>query len=362
MTKKTAPIRVLIVDDSLFMRTLLTEIIKSDPRLIVVGTAKDGYEAIEKVTQLHPDVITMDVEMPNLDGLQALGYIMSECPTPVVMLSAHTHANAEVTFKALDYGAVDFVPKPAGSISLNIKEIKPMLIDKLVVASHADITKIPLRVDAPHIPFKSTKRAAPTQRDHLTSTISTVVIGASTGGPRALTDILTALPGYLPVSIVVVQHMPPTFTHSFANRLNAISELEIKEAEAGDFLQPGYVYVAPGGFHLELEAAAGGHRITLNRKPALHGVRPSVDITMTSVAEHLGPAVLGVLLTGMGKDGAKGIQTIKKKGGRTLAQNQETSVVFGMPQAAIATGAVDKIVPLSEMAKEIVTTIKQKHT
>jgi len=347
-------IKVLVVDDSAFIRTIVSDMLGSDSRIEVVATARDGQEAIEKVTKLNPDVVTLDVEMPRLDGLAALGYIMSECPTPVVMLSAYTRSGSETTLKALEYGAVDFVLKPSGPASSNIREVKEELLAKVKIAAAVDVKKLkfllPKSRVVKHRPKAVTARGG-----------KVIAIGASTGGPQALTEILPKFPGDIPAGLLIVQHMPAGFTKSFAQRLNESSMIRVKEAEEGDIVRPGQALVAPGNYHMIVHNPSAvnndGSRepmtIGLNQGPRLHGVRPSVNIMMESVASLYGENSVGVLLTGMGSDGAQGMKLIKEKLGKTIAEDESSCVVFGMPKAAIDAGVVDKVVTRSQVVEAI---------
>ncbi|NOZ59014.1 MAG: chemotaxis response regulator protein-glutamate methylesterase [Euryarchaeota archaeon] len=337
------PIRVLVVDDSALMRRMISDMINSSPDCVVVDTARDGGEAIEKVNRLKPDVVTLDVEMPRIDGIEALAHIMMHMPTPVVMLSALTREGAETTMKALELGAVDFLPKPGGrSISLGIEEIRDELLRKVRAAARARPRRLVLR-----------KKRRRLRRVKLPEN-SAVVFGASTGGPGTLMDILPALPAELP-PVFIVQHMPPGFTASFASRLDTLTKFEVKEASDGDPIEPGTGYVAPGDYHMEIRRS----RIRLNRKPRLHGVRPAVDVTMESAADVYECNTVGVLLTGMGCDGAAGLRKIKEAGGRTIVESEETCVVFGMPKAAIEAGAAEIIAPSYRIADELLRVLAE---
>lgn len=330
------PINVLVVDDSAFMRKMISDMLNSDPDIRVVDTARDGQDAIEKVGKLRPDAITLDLEMPRLDGLAALAYIMNRHPTPVVLLSAVTKKGAEETIKALEYGAVDFITKPSGNISLDIHVLRNEIIKKVKLATLAKVKKVKFAARrVVKVKFAERRRA--------------VVIGASTGGPQALVEVLRKLPGNIPACLLVVQHMPRGFTKSFAERLDSLSDLEVKEAEEGDSLRPGSALVAPGDYHMLVEDSV----VKLNQGDRLHGVRPAIDVTMKSAAEAFGADTVGVLLSGMGEDGALGMKAIREKGGVTIAQDEETSVIFGMPKAAIELGSVDKVVPISQISIEI---------
>lgn len=337
------PIKVLVVDDSSFMRKIIPQILEEDKEIKVIDTARDGLEAIKKIAQLKPDVITLDVEMPGMDGLETLNKIMKDYPTPVIMLSAYTPKGAEITLKALEYGAIDFVRKPSGEISLDIKKVQKELVEKIKVAKTIDLSKLK---------FISKKEVSVDKSFSLkTETIKAlVIIAASTGGPRALYEILSNLEKKnFPVSYLVVQHMSSGFTTTLASRLNSISQLNVKEAEDREEIRPETIYVAPGNFHMEIENIGDKIHISLNQKPTIHGVRPAADYTMASVANNFNGNIISVILTGMGKDGASGSEKIKEKGGKVIAQDRETCVIFGMPRVAIERGAVDVIAPLQKI-------------
>lgn len=341
-------IRVLVVDDSILMRTILTDVINVPGEITVIGTAKNGIEAVAMVKDLSPDVVTMDVEMPKMDGITAVRTIMREKPTPVIMLSALTHQGARETMTALAAGAFDFVPKPSGSISLDIDKVREPLLAKIRIACKVDRGNLlGSTIDMP-------ERAKP-KRPNALRARKLVVIGSSTGGPGALERVLTKLPGDLKAGILVVQHMPAGFTRSLAERLNRISEIEIKEAEEGDTILEGRALIAPGNYHMLLRKSLN-QLVTLNQEPPVHAVRPAVDLTMKSAAKaYEGDKIVGVILTGMGSDGAFGMKEIKERGGHTIACDQKTCVIYGMPKAAIELGCVDRIVPLDDIAKAIVS-------
>ncbi len=343
---RPASVRVLVVDDSAFMRKLISDILNSAPGISVVGTARDGAEAVEKVRTLELDVVTLDVEMPKMDGLEALSQIMEHTPTPCVMLSAHTKVGARVTLEAISSGAFDFVLKPSGTISLDIEKIREELVFKVRAASRVDPHVLRRRRVSPAISREGygKVRASP----------AVVAIGASTGGPRAISEILTRLPGSIPAAILIVQHMPLGFTRVFAERLNEESQLKVKEARDGVPISAGEVLVGRAGVHLEVAPDRSGGVVRLTTGPLKRGVRPSADVMMSSAARMYGRKTLGVVLTGMGRDGREGIVAIKKKKGMTIAEDESTCVVFGMPKAAISTGCVDRIVPLGEIPETIV--------
>ena len=334
-------IRVLVVDDSALMRRMISDIIESNPRFVVVGTARDGVDAIDKVEDLQPHVITMDVEMPNMNGLAALEQIMHRRPTPVVMLSSRTAHGAEETLRSLELGAVDFVCKPSGSTSADIERVKHMLIAKLHLAATAR-----LMPSAHHAPLRPTPVSTPARGSHLLAD-RLVVIGSSTGGPRALEEIIPRLPRNLPSGVLVAQHMPQGFTAAMASRLDALSEVEVREAADDDLITRGTVLIAPGGRHLVVRKKS---RVDVMDGPPVWGVRPAADTLMASAAKTFGPACIGVILTGMGQDGAEGIAAIHRAGGKTIAQDESTSVVYGMPKAAVATGEVDLSISLPMIA------------
>jgi two-component system, chemotaxis family, protein-glutamate methylesterase/glutaminase len=346
-------IRVLVVDDSAFMRKTISAILNEADDLEVVATARDGLDAVKKVTDYKPDVITLDIEMPRLEGLQTLGYIMSECPTPVVMLSAYTETGAETTMKALEYGAVDFVCKPSGPISLDLDKIAQELVTKVRTASHVDVSRLSF------LEVERIETHAETPRP-LIEGRQVVVIASSTGGPRALYDIIPRLPADLPAAVLVVQHMSEGFTKMLAERMDRVSELRIKEAEDGDVVHTGQVYFAPGNYHMVVESRSDQEFIRLHQSPPRNSVRPSADVTLESVAKLYGSNCLAVILTGMGHDGTAGAKQLKQAGGRILAQNEETCVVFGMPKSAIEAGIVDAVLPLESFSDQIVRLVKAK--
>ena len=344
-------IKILVVDDSAFMRKVLSDLFKSQPDFEVVDIGRNGAEAVEKVKQHSPDVVTLDVEMPVMDGLTALEQIMSVKPTPVVMVSSLTKAGADLLQKCREAAGVSGSRLRVGTVPI-ITPVKLPERTPAVVPEKVSVSERTLGID----------RLAPSVAK--TTAISgvddwIVAIGTSTGGPRALQEVLTRLPGSLPCPTVVVQHMPPGFTKSLAERLNSLSELTVKEAADNDKLAAGTVYIAPGDFHLTLRRDASGTYVKLNKDPAIGGLRPAVDPMMISVAETYGTKTVGVILTGMGHDGAKGMQAIKRLHGRTIAEDQSTSVVFGMPKAAIEAGAVDTVLPLPQVAEGIVQCLKK---
>jgi two-component system, chemotaxis family, protein-glutamate methylesterase/glutaminase len=334
---------VLVVDDSAFMRRIISELIGSASDLRVIGTARNGREALERIAQLNPDVITMDIEMPELNGLEALERIMRDDPRPVVVLSAaEARGREDPTLRALELGAVDFVRKPSGPISLDMAAVRERLLSAIRTAAGANLR---------HLEVAAQLRHGNVHRSDAAETVHrVVVIAASTGGPRALADVVPHLPADLGAAVLVVQHMPAGFTRSLAARLDAQSLLPVHEAVDGESIRASRVYVAPGGRHMRVLRGVSGCTIVLEDTAPLWGVRPAADPLFASVAECFGPAAIGVVLTGMGRDGAAGLRAIRAAGGRGLAQDRESSVIFGMPQAALAAGGAERLVPLRDIA------------
>lgn len=320
--------RVLVADDSDLMRSLLVEIIGSSMDFRVVGEARTGYEAIRMLHELNPDVVTMDLEMPDLGGLEALGYIMSEAPRPVIVVSSHVADMAEPALQALEYGALEVVPKPAGDQARDVDLLGDRVMDALRAASAARVNNLVMRKQVTPVRHAAhAESGEPPAR-------SAVAIAASTGGPRALAQVFAGLPAAMSSAILVVQHMPATFTRLFAERLAGLSALPVKEASEGDVVRAGCAYVAPGGVHMSLRRAPEGIVIALDNSDPLWGVRPAADILFSAVARHFGPASGGVVLTGMGRDGADGLRAIQQVGGWTAVQDSESCVVYGMPKSA----------------------------
>jgi len=339
-------IRVLVVDDSMFVRKALSRMLGDAPDIQVVGTAVDGQDGLEKVHTLRPDVVTLDVKMPRVDGLEALRRIMGECPTPVLLLSSLTSEGADVTLRGLELGAIDFVDKSSVQGHMNLLG----LADELRA-------KVRALAGAQRRPGTTRPAPRPAVTPAAQGKVQAVVIGTSTGGPAALQAIIPRLPSNLPVPILVVQHMPVGFTRSLAERLDQKSALVVREARDGEPPQPGRVLIAPAGRHLKLRKVQGEPRLWLDHEPesALH--RPSVDVLMQTAARVYGPGVLGVLLTGMGSDGVEGLRAIRAAGGRTLAQSEESCVIYGMPKAAIDAGVVQRAVDLDRFPDEILAAV-----
>ncbi len=348
-------IRVLVVDDSALMRQFISDILKSDPRIEVVGTAKDGKDALKQIQLLRPNIVTMDVEMPNMSGLQALEEIMKTDPLPVIMVSSMTQEGAETTMKALALGCVDFIGKPSGSISLNIRDVGQELIDKVVAASTARLrTKAGIFGGTP---VRSPEFRRMTPPAH-TGRRDIVAIASSTGGPMALGELIPKLPKNFPVPIVITQHMPKEFTTSFASRLNSSSQLEVVEGFDGLTLKPGRVVIAPGGSHLIVKRRNGAMVCGLSDAPPVLSVKPAANIMFMSVADEYGGNVLCVILTGMGRDGTDGGIALHRKGAYVIAESQKTCVVYGMPKAAVDAGIVDEVLPLNEIPDAMVRLVK----
>jgi two-component system chemotaxis response regulator CheB len=355
--KSSERVRVLIVDDSRLMRRLIRDILESDPSLEVVGDAANGMLGVQMVHNLHPDVVTMDVEMPVLSGLEALGYIMSEIPTPVVMLTGLK--GADLAMRALDLGAVDFMSKPSGTISVDLFKVKDELLEKIKLASLANLR----RAGTNHEEAPVTEIAAPkkaTVQKPASNMNWLVVVGASTGGPPALERLFKGLRADLPAGILIVQHIPVGFTRSLAQRLDNSSRLNVLEAQEGLPVEPGKAFLAAGGSHLViqrngLEKACSLH---LDDSPPRGTLRPAVDVTMLSVAASYGPRTLGVILTGMGSDGLEGCRAIHQAGGCVIAQDRATSLIYGMPRAVVDQGLADQVLPLDEIPAAIARVVE----
>lgn len=342
------PIKVLVVDDSAFIRKTIAGLLNSEPGIHVVGEGTDGEDAVEKVKTLMPDIVTMDIEMPRMNGLEALKIIMKERPVPVIMVSSLTEDGAKATMKALEYGAIDYIPKNLSSNITNIVNIKNDLIEKIKIFGRRRFDVKRIARDIRGVP--PIVRSSPAGLNK----IKVVIVGASTGGPKALQDVIPRLPKDFPCGVIIVQHMLPVFTSSFAERMKELSPMEVKEAQDGDVVTPGLALVAPGGSHLRVRKWPNGEcRIKLSKEPPMLHM-PSVDVAMESVAQAFSEHALGVIMTGMGQDGKEGMRAIKGVKGKTIAQDEASSVIFGMPKAAIESGCIDKIVALENMAEEII--------
>lgn len=344
-------IRVLVVDDSAFMRKAISDMINSQKDMEVIDVARNGIEAIEKSIKLSPDVITLDVEMPKLNGLEALKEIKKKTTCEVIVLSSLTAEGSKTTMECLKEGAFDFLQKPSGAISLDIEILSKDLSEKIRYASSAR-KKVVTRVISERAPIQRRNSSVAFSKD-----VKAVVIGASTGGPKVLFEILTALPKTLQVPVFVVQHMPKGFTKAFAERVNKSSDMKVVEAVDNEKIEKNTIYIAPGGYHMVLKSK---DRISLEVTPPVHGVRPAVDKLFESAAAVYGGALIACICTGMGKDGAVGIRNIKGSGGYTISQDEATSIVYGMPKAAYETGCVDCILPYGEISTEIIRVIRGK--
>ncbi|MEX2178706.1 MAG: chemotaxis response regulator protein-glutamate methylesterase [Gemmatimonadaceae bacterium] len=346
---------VLVVDDSSFMRRTIAEIIGACDEFRVIGTARNGLDALKQVAALNPDIVTLDIEMPELDGIQTLERLMREAPRPVVMLSAATTAHGQdLTLRALELGAVDFVRKPSGPVSVDLARVGDRLLDALRAAREANLAGLAGRVAAP-----ATARAPRTVEGQ--PALSVVAIATSTGGPRALSELMPQLPGDLRAAVLIVQHMPAGFTRSLAQRLDASCPLPVREAAHGDTLQAGRVYLAPGGHHMRLVGGREDARIALSDDPPVWGVRPAADPLFLSLAGTFGERCVGVVLTGMGRDGAEGLRAIRAAGGRALVQDRAGCTIYGMPQAALQLAGADLVVSLPDMAAAITRYILYHH-
>jgi two-component system chemotaxis response regulator CheB len=366
--KKT---RVLIVDDSAFMRKVLQSIIAADPQLEVCGEARDGRDAVTQSEVLKPDVITMDINMPHVDGLQATEIIMSSNPRPIVVVSSESREGAEVTLKSLELGAIDFVAKPSGGIDLDMNSVKEELCRKLKTAAKVRVVRTATRSKlqqeiasgAPRTePVRSFEQSLQESRSsgggaavalapsRGSGKFPIVVVAASTGGPATLMKFVPYFPKDFPGAVILVQHMPGSFTSQFSQQLQEVSQIRVKEAEAGEIIVAGQLYICPGSHHLRVSPTG---RISLDDGPRIGGYRPCADLTFDSSADYAGPMSIGVILTGMGNDGSKGVQTVKNVGGHVIVQDESTAVIFGMPQEAIKTGAVDQILPIEAIYNAI---------
>jgi two-component system chemotaxis response regulator CheB len=362
-------IRVMVVDDSALVRRIASDILTADPEIQVVATAAQAEFALQKLQREQPDVITLDMEMPGMGGLEAIRRIMAVRPTPIIVLSAHAQKGAELTLQALDLGAVDFVLKPSNSLSGGIPAVAKELVEKVKSASKivlrggpaapapadgaagmASAGAAPRERPAPPVPEPPVRIAPPSRES---GDYELVAIGTSTGGPVALKTVLTMLPADLPVGIVVVQHMPPVFTKAFADRLNSCCQVAVKEAENGDPILPGRVLLAPGNWHMTVSRFGSEPRVLLNQEENVNGHRPSVDVLIHSVAMEYGGHAVGVIMTGMGKDGAAGLHELRKRGGHVIAQDKESSVIYGMNKEVVQNGDAHEVTAVDLIAARI---------
>jgi len=347
----TAPVRVLVVDDSALMRKLIPQILAADSSIQVVGTAMDGNFGLKKIEELQPQVVTLDLEMPGMGGLDMLKEIMRTHRVPVIVVSSHSTQGASVTLKALSMGAFDFVAKPA-DVSARMPEIAKELISKIKAAAQSRGIKIAAPAPASTTPLEK----APQSRQRPTRVVA---IGVSTGGPQALQYVLPQLPKDFPGTILIVQHMPEGFTDMFSRRLDEICSIRVKEAQSGDLLLPGRALVCPGSRHMKAKRLPLGDVVVLSEEPRVNGHRPSVDVLFRSVAEEFGNKAIALLMTGMGEDGAQGMSHVKSAGGMTIAQSEDSCVVFGMPKAAIERGYAVRVVGLEAIANTLLAQCMQ---
>ena len=351
-------IKVLIVDDSALMRKVIADILEKDREIRVIGTAKNGKEALEKIPKLKPDLITLDIEMPVMDGISTLEGIVENYQIPVIMLSNLTVKGADLTLKALEIGAVDFITKPKNIFNMGSKDEKYQLIEKVKMVSKTKVKKGSLynnNIKNIQKNKEDIKEDIIEKTDYINKSYNSIIaIGTSTGGPKALQEIIPKIPYNINASILVVQHMPAGFTKSLANRLDSISQIKVKEAENGERLHRGYCYIAPGDFHMSVEQNKKDIFIRLDKNPPISGLRPAADVLLKSVSKLNKIKKVGVILTGMGSDGAEGISQLKKSNSYTIAESEESCVVFGMPKSAIKTGNIDLILPLNEIKDEII--------
>lgn len=347
------PIRVIVVDDSALVRDILAQGLAMDPAIEVVAKASDPYVARDQIIKHRPDVLTLDVEMPRMDGVEFLRRLMPQYPVPVVMVSALTQRGKQITLDALDAGAVDFVSKPSTDVARGLSNMMMELRTKVKIASTANVSH-----------WKS-KRAAPPVRSSVTSsalaesTDKVIAIGASTGGTEAIKDVVVPLPAACP-GVVIVQHMPAGFTKMYAERLNTLCAMEVKEAETGDRVMPGRILLAPGDYHMTVLRSGGVYRVDCSKGEKVCGHCPSVEVMMNSVAKNVGANAVGVMLTGMGSDGAGGMLAMREAGARTLAQDEASSVVFGMPKAAYERGGAERLVPLEKITGEVLALVQER--
>jgi len=347
--------RVLIVDDSAVMRQILTEILSHDPEIEVIGAAADPIVARDKIKTLNPDVLTLDVEMPRMDGLSFLEKLMRARPMPVLMVSSLTEQGAATTLRAMELGAIDFVTKPKIDVRKGTLDMADEIVQKVKVAARARVRPgSPYRA-APTRPAGSAHSVAGAL---LKSTHTVIAVGASTGGTEALREFLAPLPSDTP-GIVVVQHMPASFTKSFADRLDTQCQMRVKEAAEGDRILPGHVLIAPGDFHMRVLRSGAVYSVTVNHEERVNRHRPSVDVLFDSCAQNLGANVVGVILTGMGADGARGMLAMRNAGARTIAQDEATSVVYGMPREAVLAGGVEQVLPLQSIPDAVLRAVAE---
>ncbi len=347
-------VRVLVVDDSALVRNILSQGLAMDPGIEVVGTASDPYIARDKIVELQPDVLTLDVEMPRMDGVAFLRKLMPQYPIPVVMVSSLTQRGKQITMEALDAGAVDFVAKPTSNVSAGLNAMLMELRSKVKIASTANVSH--WKGKRPVAPARTTSIGSSALAE---STDKVIAIGASTGGTEAIRRVIESFPASTP-GTVIVQHMPGGFTKMFADRLNQLCAMQVKEAEHGDRIRTGLILIAPGGRQLEVARSGGFYEVRLGGEEKVSGHCPSVDVMMHSVARHVGPNAIGAMLTGMGQDGANGMLAMRQAGARCIAQDEASSVVFGMPKVAYEKGGAERLVPLDKMAASLLGLLTEK--
>ncbi len=354
-----AKTRVVVVDDSALVRSILTEIINRQPDMECVGAASDPLLAREMIRNVNPDVITLDVEMPKMDGIDFLSRLMRLRPMPVVMVSTLTERGAEVTLKALELGAVDFVAKPKIGVADGIRLLAQDITDKIRIAAKAHIRRAPAPppAAAPGAPPVAPPKPVTMANLGRLSTEKIIFIGASTGGTEATKDVLVNLPADCP-AVVITQHMPPGFTRSYAARLDSLCRIRVKEAQDGERILPGHGYIAPGGFHLSVERSGANYIARVQDGEPVNRHKPSVEVLFSSAARVVGPNALGIMLTGMGADGAKAMKLMKDAGAYNLVQDEASCVVFGMPREAIAAGAADEVLPLNQIAPRLIERLR----
>jgi two-component system chemotaxis response regulator CheB len=351
-------IRVLIADDSAFMRKVLASMINADPQLEVIGEARDGREAVQQAEALAPDVISMDINMPHMDGLQATEAIMARNPRPIVIVSSESREGAEPTLRSLELGAIDFVPTPSSGVDLDMNSVREEITRKLKMAARVRVVRTATRsrlqnevaASAPRVEPADPMRSAFEGSARPAGKFPVVVLAASTGGPATLMRFAPQFPRDFPGAVILVQHMPAGFTGQFAEQLRQVSPIAVKEAEAGEIIQPGRLYVCPGSHHLRLTETG---RITLDDGPRVNGYKPCADLALESAAAFAGPMAIGVVMTGMGNDACAGVKQIKAAGGYVLAQDESTCVIFGMGAEAVRTGAVDQVLPIDSLYRAI---------
>jgi two-component system chemotaxis response regulator CheB len=370
-------IRVLIVDDSLLVRQMLTEMLNSDPTIEVVGTAEDPFDAREKIKALKPDVLTLDIEMPKMDGVTFLRNLMRLHPMPVVMVSSLTERGADVTLQALELGAIDFVTKPKVNVGGSLADYTQEIITKVKMAASVSMSRIEKQVKTMSTRSELSNATRSVSNEIVppkltadvilkssavgvkTSAQTVIAIGASTGGTEAIREVLVDLPANMP-AIVITQHIPAAFSGPFAKRMDSLSAMTVHEAEDGQVILPGHVYIAPGSHHLLVESVSGKLICRLNDGPPVNRHKPSVDVMFRSVAQVLGKHAIGVLLTGMGDDGARGLKELQAVSAKTIAQDEKSSIVWGMPGAAVKLGAADFVLGLSDVASKLLSMVEAK--